>query len=76
MVVPINHVVRAFKSDIDALSLLLVDKRILRFACFAGGVRPRDLALEALRATAAAKHPQAPFLALLPAEHGVVGTDG
>jgi len=53
------------QSDTDTLSLLLVDGRVLRFACFAGGAYPRDLALEALRACAAARHPQAPFLALL-----------
>jgi hypothetical protein len=69
--VPVNHVVRAFKGDANAygsssasesLILLLVDSRELRFECFSGGARARDLALEALRASAAASHLHAPFL--------------
>ena len=72
--VPINHVLRAFKGEAthsfdgsststSSLILLLVDLRELRFECFSGGPRARDLALEALRASGAANHPQAPFLA-------------
>jgi len=69
VVVPINHVVRAFKGDASdggsltpTLNLLLVDSRSFQFGCFAGGARARDLALEALRLEASASHPQAPFL--------------
>lgn len=66
-----NHVVRAFKGDADSsglassasLHLLLVDSTELVFDCFSGGARVRDLAFEALRASATASHPEAPFIA-------------
>lgn len=65
--VSIDQVVRAYKGEAEygsspALSLLLVDGRLLRFECFVGGARARDLALEGLRAAASSNHPQAPFL--------------
>ena len=65
--VDIDQIVRAFKGDAEygstpSLNLVLVEGRALQFECFVGGARARDLALENLRATAAANHPQAPFL--------------
>lgn len=63
----IDQIVRAYKGEAEygsspALSLLLVNGRSLRFECFVGGARARDLALEGLRAAASSNHPQAPFL--------------
>ena len=46
-----------------ALHVSLVDGVTIRFECFVGGARARDLALEGLRASAAANRPNAPFLA-------------
>jgi hypothetical protein len=65
----IEHVTRAWKTDFEgtkktpALRITLVDGKSLQFDCFVGGARARDLALEGLRASAAAHRPRSPFLA-------------
>lgn len=64
----IEHVARAWTSEgsgtaTAALHVSLVDGVTIRFECFVGGARARDLALEGLRASAAANRPNAPFLA-------------
>jgi hypothetical protein len=63
----IEHITRAWKAQASenatpALHVLLVDGREVRWGCFVGGARARDLALEGLQASAAARQPNAPFL--------------
>ena len=64
----IEHVTRAWASEgvetaTAALHVSMVDGMTIRLESFVGGARARDLALERLRASAAANRPHSPFLA-------------
>ena len=81
----IEHVTRAWTSEgagaaAAALYVSTVDGATIRFECFVGGARARDLALEGLRASAAANRPRSPFLAnaaaLAPTSSGAVMPHG
>jgi hypothetical protein len=84
-VAKIEHVTRAWTSEgsgtaAAALHVSLVEGVTIRFECFVGGARARDLALEGLRASAAANRPHSPFLAnaaaLAPASSGAAMLHG
>ena len=84
-VAKIEHVTRAWTSEgsgtaAAALHVSLVEGVTIRFECFVGGARARDLALEGLRASAAANRPRSPFLAnaaaLAPTSSGAVMPHG